>query len=229
MARRADELGALVVSRITVPGLHFVGGVPGLALQVLPTGGRSWVLRMTIGTKRRDMGLGGIPGVTLAQAREAARIARAKVKQGIDPIEEARANVSQLKAAQAGALTFKQCALKYIEAQDGTWKSSKSPIQWRNTLETYAYPVMGELLVRDVELTHVMAAFEPIWRTKTPTATRVRGRIEKVLDWATVRQYRQGLNPARCQNQASPSAAGGRYGRIHATPAENRGAECASP
>lgn len=197
MARRAAELGSLVVSRIDAPGLHFVGGVPGLALQVLPTGGRSWVLRMTIGSKRRDMGLGGIPGVTLAQAREAARIARAKVKQGIDPIEEARANVSQLKATQAGALTFKQCALKYIEAQDGTWKSPKSPSQWRNTLETYAYPVMGELLVRDVELTHVMAALEPIWRTKTPTATRVRGRIEKVLDWATVRQYRQGLNPAR--------------------------------
>lgn len=197
MARRADEIGALAASRITATGLHFVGGVPGLALQVLPTGGRSWVLRMTIGNKRRDMGLGGFPGVTLAEAREAARTARAKVKQGIDPIEEARANVSQLKAAQAAALTFKDCALKYIDAHEATWKSPKSPTQWRNTLETYAYPVMGDLLVRDVNLTHVLAVLEPIWNTKTPTASRLRGRIEKVLDWATVRQYRHGLNPAR--------------------------------
>lgn len=197
MARRADEMSALGVSRIREPGLHFVGGVAGLAMQVLPTGGRSWVLRMTVGTKRRDMGLGGFPDVTLAGARDAARIARAKVKQGIDPIEEARANVSQLKATQAAALTFKQCALKYIEAHESTWKNPKSPSQWRNTLETYAYPVMGELLVRDVDLSHVLASLEPIWSTKTPTATRLRGRIEKVLDWATVRQYRQGLNPAR--------------------------------
>ena len=197
MARKANEIGALAASRIATPGLHFVGGVAGLALQVLPTGGRSWVLRMTIGTKRRDMGLGGFPDVTLAGAREAARIARAKVKQGIDPIEEARANVSQLKATQAAAVTFRQCALKYIESHEATWKNPKSPAQWRNTLETYAYPVMGELLVRDVELTHVLAALEPIWSEKTPTATRLRGRIEKVLDWATVRQYRHGVNPAR--------------------------------
>lgn len=197
MARRAVEIGALAASRITVPGLHFVGGVPGLSLQVLPTGGRSWVLRMTIGKKRRDMGLGGFPGVTLAEAREAARAARAKVRQGIDPIDEARANVSQLKANQAAALTFKECALRYIDAQEATWKNKKSPSQWRNTLETYAYPEMGELLVRDVDLTHVLAALEPIWKTKTPTASRLRGRIEKVLDWATVRKYRHGLNPAR--------------------------------
>lgn len=197
MARKAFEMGALAASRIRTPGLHFVGGVAGLALQVLPTGGRSWVLRMTVGAKRRDMGLGGFPDVTLAAARDAARIARAKVKQGIDPIEEAKGNVSLLKASQASAVTFRQCALKYIETHESTWKNPKSPSQWRNTLETYAYPVMGELLVRDVELTHVIAALEPIWTDKTATATRLRGRIEKVLDWATVRQYRHGLNPAR--------------------------------
>lgn len=197
MARKAHEIGALAASRITKPGMNFVGGVAGLALQVLPTGGRSWVLRITIGTKRRDMGLGGFPDVTLAGARDAARAARAKVKLGIDPVDEARAKVSLLKASQAAAVTFKQCALRYIEAHEATWKNPKSPAQWRNTLETYAYPVMGELLVRDVGLTHVMAALEPIWSTKTATATRVRGRMEKVLDWATVRQYRKGQNPAR--------------------------------
>lgn len=197
MARKAAEMSAVAVSRLTTAGLHFVGGVPGLALQVLPTGGRTWVLRVKVGDKRRDMGLGGFPGVTLSGARDAAREARAKVKQGIDPIEEARACLSRLKATQAAALTFKQCAEKYIEAQEAKWTNPKSPQQWRNTLATYAYPVMGALIVRDVELSHVMATLEPMWLKKTETASRLRGRIESVLDWAAVRGYRDGLNPAR--------------------------------
>ena len=197
MGRKAAEKGAVQVARLTKPGLHFVGGVDGLALQVLPSGGRTWILRLTIGDKRRDMGLGGYPDVPLSQAREAARQARAKVKQGIDPIEEARANLSQLKASQAAALTFTQCAAAYITAKESSWDNPKSPQQWRNTLTTYAYPAMGDLLVRDVALPHVLAALEPIWSTKTETASRVRGRIESVLDWATVRGYREGLNPAR--------------------------------
>ena len=197
MASRAEELRALVVAQLTKPGLHFVGGVPGLALQVLPTGGRTWVLRMVIGDRRRDMGLGGFPGVTLADAKEAARIARAKVRAGIDPIEEARSNLSMLKAAQASALTFEDCAGRYIDAHESSWKNAKSAQQWRNTLATYAYPEMGSLLVRDVAMTHVLNVLEPIWHSKTETATRVRGRIESVLDWATARGYREGLNPAR--------------------------------
>jgi len=195
--RRAEEMSAVGVSRLVKPGLYFVGGVPGLGLQVLPTGGRTWILRMVIGDKRRDMGLGGFPGVTLANARELARVARLKVRDGIDPIEEARSKLSILKAAQAGALTFEECAGRYIDAQEPTWKSAKSAQQWRNTLATYAYPHMGSLIVRDVAMSHVLNALEPIWHTKTETATRVRGRIESVLDWATVRGYRDGLNPAR--------------------------------
>lgn len=197
MGRKAVEKGAVQVARLRAPGLHFVGGVDGLALQILPSGGRSWILRMTVGDKRRDMGLGGFPDVPLSQAREAARQARAKVKQGIDPIEEARANQSLLKASQASAVTFEQCALKYIETHEATLKNAKSAQQWKNTLATYAYPEMGSLLVRDVALSHVLAVLEPIWKTKTETATRLRGRIQAVLDWAAARGYRDALNPAR--------------------------------
>ena len=197
MGRKATEKGPLQVARLKEPGLHFVGGVDGLALQVLPTGGRTWVLRMMVGDKRRSMGLGGYPDVTLAQAREAARQARAKVRLGVDPIEEARASQSQLKAAQASALTFEQCATAYIEAKEGEWKNDKHGQQWRNTLETYVYPVVGSLHVRDIELAHVSAILEPIWKTKTVTASRLRGRIESVLNWATTHGYRSGENPAR--------------------------------
>lgn len=197
MAKKAKELTALEIKNLAAPGMHFVGGVAGLALQVLPSGGRSWVLRIVIGAKRRDMGLGGFPDVTLASAREAAREARAKVRAGIDPIEEARAARSTLKATQAAALTFKQCAEAYISAHRAGWKNEKHGQQWENTLETYAYPHIGPLLVRDIGLSNVLAVLEPIWTTKTETASRLRGRVESVLDWATARGHRDGLNPAR--------------------------------
>ena len=93
--------------------------------------------------------------------------------------------------------TFKQCAVAYIAAHRETWSNAKHAAQWGSTLENYAYPVMGDMLVRDVSLPHVLAVLEPIWATKTETATRLRGRMESVLDWATVREHRAGLNPAR--------------------------------
>lgn len=199
MPRKASEFNALAVSRLTEPGLHFVGGVPGLALQILPSGARSWILRVRIAGKRRDMGLGGYSqsGMTLARAREAALAAREKIKQGIDPIEENKAARSALGATRAAAKTFKDCAEAYMTAHEASWRNAKHASQWRNTLEKLAYPVMGALLVRDVQLSHVLTVLEPIWRTKTETASRLRGRIELVLDWASARGYRDGLNPAR--------------------------------
>lgn len=197
MPKLAKEMGALEVSRKTAPGLHFVGGVPGLALHVTTPGARSWIFRVVIGGKRREMGLGNYPGVTLAMAREKAREARELIRQGIDPIERQRAAQSALRAAVAAALTFKECAAKYIDAHEAGWKNVKHGQQWRNTLAQYAYPQMGDLLVRDVGLSHVLATLEPIWRTKTETASRLRGRIELVLDWAKARGYRDGPNPAQ--------------------------------
>jgi integrase len=207
MARLAKELGPLAVSNLTAPGLHFVGGVPGLALQILPTGGKTWILRVMIGGKRRDMGLGGYSktGNNLAKAREKAVEARDAIKKGTDPIEVNKAARSALKASRAAALTFKQCAAKYIAAHKAGWKNEKHAGQWLTTLETYAYPEIGDLLVRDVGVTNVLAILEKkesadaptFWNAKTETASRVRGRIESVLDWATARKYRTGENPAR--------------------------------
>lgn len=197
MPKKAPELSPLAVNRLTTPGLHFVGGVAGLALQVLPSGGRSWVLRVRIGSKRRDMGLGGFPDVTLAQARDAARAARAKIRDGVDPIEEARKARALLKLAQANAVSFRDAAAAYIETHSPGWANAKHAQQWTNTLTAYAFPHIGDMLVRDIGLTHVLNVLEPIWRTKTETASRVRSRMECVLDWATTKGYREGLNPAR--------------------------------
>jgi integrase len=197
MPKKAEELGPLAVSRLTEPGLHFVGGVAGLALQVLPSGGRSWVLRATIGDRRREMGLGGYPDVTLAKARENAREARDMIRRGVDPIETAKAARSALRASAARVITFKEAAEAYMTSQEAGWKSPKHRGQWAATLETYAYPHLGTLGVADVELPHVLQVLEPIWTTKTETASRVRGRMEMILDWATAREYRSGPNPAR--------------------------------
>ena len=112
-------------------------------------------------------------------------------------MEEARAAISARRASRAKDLTFKQAAVAYIAAHEAGWRNAKHAAQWKSTLETYAYPVVGSLLVRDIDLTHVLAILEPLWKTKTETATRLRGRIEQVLDWATARGHRDGLNSAR--------------------------------
>ena len=195
MPKLAKELQALTVSKLTAPGLHFVGCVQGLALQVIG-GSRAWVLRATIAGKRRDMGLGPYPEVTLAKAHAKASEARELIRQGVDPIQRQQAAQSAMRAAVAEALTFKDCAEKYIGAHRAGWKSAKHAQQWENTLVQHAYPVLGDLLVRDVKLAHVLAVLEPIWTTKTETASRLRGRMESVLDWAKGRGYRSGDNPA---------------------------------
>lgn len=197
MPRQAKELSALEVGRIKQAGMHAVGGVPGLHLQVLPSGGRSWILRTVMGGKRCQIGLGGYPAVTLAQAREKARDARDAIEQGRNPIAERAAARSALAAEHGSLITFKEAAAKFIDAKSAEWSNSKHAAQWGATLQTYAFPTIGNVHVRDVTLAHVVKILEPIWTTKTETASRVRGRIESVLDWATVRGYRQGDNPAR--------------------------------
>jgi integrase len=197
MPKKAPELNALAVSRLKKPGLHNVGGVAGLALQVQKSGARSWLLRVVVGGKRREIGLGGFPGVTLAEAKKKAASTREEIEKGIDPIQHRREAKSKLRAEQAAAKTFKYCADAYIAAHDAGWKNAKHAQQWRNTLEMYAYPVVGSLLVSDVKLVHVMQILEPIWTTKTETASRLRGRIENVIDYAIASEYRSGDNPAR--------------------------------
>lgn len=197
MGTKAKELGALAVQRISRRGITFVGGVAGLGLNVTQYGSKSWILRYQVGGKRRDMGLGGYPDVPVAAAREAARAARAKLAQGIDPIEDIRTRRIALIAAQASNITFSAAAKQYLEAHEAGWRNPKHAQQWRNTIENYTAPKMGAVLVRDVSVPHVLAVLEPIWRTKTETASRLRNRIERVLDWATARGFRSGPNPAR--------------------------------
>ena len=203
MPRVAKELSALEVKRLSEPGMYAVGGVPGLHLQVLPGGGKTWLLRVTIGAtasgkqRRSEVGLGGYPAVTLQQARDKAREVREKIAQGIDPIAERKAARSALLASRATEITFEEAARLCIEAKSPEWKNAKHARQWTNTLTTYAFPTLAKLQVRDIDTPHVLEILEPIWKVKTETASRVRGRIESVLDWATARKYRDGTNPAR--------------------------------
>jgi len=143
------------------------------------------------------MGLGGYPDVTLAGARDSAREARAKIAGGVDPIADARATRSALAASLATAWTFSECSAAFIKAKSPEWANAKHAAQWPSTLATYADPVIGRLLVKDVDTPHILAILEPIWLTKTETAARVRSRVENVLDWAIARGYRSQPNPAR--------------------------------
>ncbi len=197
MPKKAKELTALEVSRLKEPGFHFVGTVSGLALSVSPSGARSWILRYKLGDKRRDMGLGGYPEVPLAKAHEKAREAKERVRQGIDPLYEKKALKSAILAAQVKEITFREASEKFVEAKRSEWKNEKHAAQWESTLAAYAYPVIGKLHVKDVALPHVLKILEPIWKEKTETASRLRGRMENVLDWATVHKYREGENPAK--------------------------------
>lgn len=197
MPRKARELSALEVRRLAAPGRWAVGGVDGLALQVTAPGARSWVLRLSVAGKQREMGLGSFPSVTLADARDRARDYRARGERGEDPIAQRVAAASAAAAERSLLQTFAKTAEAYIAQHEKAWKNVKHATQWTATLKTYAYPVLGDMLVRDITSAHVIKAIEPIWTSKTETATRVRSRIELVLDFAAARGLREGPNPAR--------------------------------
>lgn len=202
MPRIANELTALDVKRLVHPGgsgnaIFSVGGVIGLYLQITPGGGRSWVLRIKVGARRRDIGLGSYPTVTLSQARDKAREARAKIERGIDPVEERRAAKAALVAAQYRGLTFAGAVEKALAAKLDAFKNAKHRQQWENTLAAYAVPDLGKMQVQDITTQDVLRVLQPLWATKTETASRLRGRIEAVLSWATVAGHRTGDNPAR--------------------------------
>jgi integrase len=143
------------------------------------------------------MGLGSAGTFSLAEAREKALACRKLCAEGLDPIEVRQVQRQDAAIESARAMTFRQCATAYIEAHRAGWRNAKHAAQWTATLEAYAYPVFGELPVAGVDTGLVMRAVEPIWATKPETATRVRGRVESILDWATTRGFRRGENPAR--------------------------------
>ena len=193
MPKIATQLSDRAVAAIKAEGRHPVGGVPGLHIRVT-AGHKGWVLRVKVGDQRRDLGLGAYPVVSLAEARQKARDVHSSLQRGELPTTPAKQRMVTL--AQA-AKTFKQCAEGFMRDRADEWKNPKHRQQWENTLSAYAFGHIGHLPVAAIDLPHVLACLEPIWRDKNETASRLRGRIESVLDWATVRKYRTGENPAR--------------------------------
>ena len=183
------------VAAITRPGSHRVSR--NLYVQVTESGTKSWLFRYMRNGSSHGMGLGSLELVTLAEARDKALLCRKLLLNGIDPLEERRTKRTQALLTAASQITFRDCATRYIAAHALGWRNGKHRQQWRNTLETYAHPVIGDLPVANIDTTLVLRIIEPIWTTKTETASRLRGRIESILDWATARNYRTGENPAR--------------------------------
>lgn len=194
MAKKIHLLTDREVKNLIKPGSNPDGN--GLYLQVSNTGSKAWFYRYQVNHKGRKHGLGSYPTISLKSARERAEQCRQLRANGIDPITHKRRNEADKKLEAAKAITFKECATLYIDSHKKGWKNLKHESQWTNTLTTYAYPVIGEISVQQIDVGLVMKVIEPIWHEKTETASRIRQRIEKVLDWAKVRQYRTGDNPA---------------------------------
>lgn len=195
MPRKVRELGPLQIAQVTEPGLHAVGGVAGLCLQVEETGGRSWILRTMIAGKRRHMGLGGYPDVKVADARRLAREAREEISKGYDPVEDRRAAKAKLLAEAGRLLMFEQACKDYLAVHEKTWQHPAHKRAWTYTLlelacagsdcgEAGQSVGLGKLAVGDIETTHVLNLLRPLWATTTETATRTRQRCEAVLNAA---------------------------------------------
>ena len=189
------KLNVLSVRKLTKPGRYGDGG--GLWLQVRSAENRSWLLRYKLRGQSRQMGLGPVELVSLAEARDAALAARKLVFQGIDPIDERKAAKMMARLAKATSYTFEEVAERYVVAHEAGWHNEKHAKQWRATLKTYVYPTFGNQLVATVDVGLVMRVLKPIWCEKPATASRVRGRVQAVLDYATARGWRSGENPAR--------------------------------
>jgi integrase len=189
------------VAKATKPGRY--GDGHGLYLQVLSPTNRSWLLRFERDGRERWMGLGALHTFNLEEARERARKARQQLADGIDPLAARAAEKARLAAEAAKLMTFADAADKYYLAHEASWSNAKHRQQFKNTLANYVLPKIGKLSVAAVDTGEVLKCIEPLWATKTATANRVRGRIESVLDWATVRGYRKGDNPARWKGHLS--------------------------
>ena len=224
MPKIVTPLSDLQVRRITRVGWHAVGGVAGLLLQVrkpkkdgaqMP---RSWILRIKVGDQRQPIGLGSYPQVSLAVAREQAAKLVMEAKQGVNLKAKKRAQRSSLISAASKNKTFKECAEAYMDAHSSDYTNEKHRKQWPATLVTYAYPIIGNMLVSDIAMRDVRNVLEQetsaakalkgkLWNVKTETAKRLLGRIKTVLDYATVSEYRTGTNPAQWKGYLSTQLA----------------------
>ena len=195
MARTIGKLTALKVDKAKRPGMYADGG--GLYLRVTNDGTKNWVFRFMLNGKARWMGMGALHTIGLAEARNRAAVYRMQRHDGVDPIDARRGERMQARLNDAKAVTFADCAARYIAGHRAGWRSDKHAAQWQATLKNYAEPVIGRLSVQAIDTALVLKVIEPIWTEKPETAGRVRGRIEFILDWAKARGYRAGENPAR--------------------------------
>jgi len=195
VARGLHRLTAVNVTSRKKPGYYADGG--GLYLRVAPGGTRGWIFRFTLAGRTRDAGLGAYPTISLVKARAQAERCRRLLTAGIDPIEARREEQDAARIASARATTFEDCAKAFIKSHEAGWRNDKHKDQWRATLATYCYPLIGALPVDAIDTGLVLKVLEPIWASKPETASRVRQRVERVLSWAKVRGYRDGENPAQ--------------------------------
>src|SRR5215467_10522973 len=158
---------------------------------------RSWIYKYELHGRRREMGLGSLQDFTLAEARQRHRVLRQQVSDGIDPLAERRQRNAERVAEAAKTMTFRDCFEACLASHEGGWKNAEHRRQWRTSIEQDVLPILGDLAVDDIGTPHVIKVLEPIWKAKPETASRTRGRIERVLAWATVRGFRSGDNPGR--------------------------------
>ncbi|MFC3095675.1 DUF4102 domain-containing protein [Alteromonas sediminis] len=195
MAKLTNKLTTKLVEHIKESGFHADGN--GLYLQVSKSGSKSWAFRYQLNGKPTWHGLGSVTKPNnLQAARMAAIECKQLLKEGIDPKVHKKRLIQKNHADSIPTPTFRQCAISYIESKRSGWKNAKHCAQWKNTLETYAYPVIGELPISTIDIDHVLSVLQPIWHDKTETASRVRQRMESILSWAKVKKYRHGENPA---------------------------------
>ena len=196
MPKIAKELSAMDINRLNKPGRHAVGYISGLLIVVKDSGAKSWILRTVIGNRRCSVGLGPYPEISLSEARNKARSYKKDVREGKDPLEEKRRIKAGLMRLN-GRMTFAKAAKGCHEKKISEFRNDKHGRDWISSINRYAFPVIGNLPVDEIDLPHILKILEPVWHEKTETATRLRQRIENVLAWATVSGYRKGDNPAR--------------------------------
>lgn len=216
MPRRARELSAIELKRLA-PGVHAVGGVAGLYLQVGSPSAKSWLLRVTVGEKRREIGLGPYPEVGLGQARQLAADMKADIRDGIDPVKQRKEARASLVASQRRGLTFREAVELFVPVKTRELAEGKYRDQWRDSLDKYAMSRLGEMRVHDIALPDILSVLEPHWSTIPVTADKLRRKLNEILDFCTVREYRAGPNPARWDGnlQHALGANPGRSGEDH--------------
>ena len=189
MSRKISQLSNLRVKAARQKGLYADGG--GLYLQVASSGSKSWIFRFKRDGRARDMGLGSLRDVSLADARKLAAEARRQRQSDVDPIEARQVQATQNRLAKARAKSFSLAAVEYIEAHEQGWRNSKHRAQWKSTLATYAFPVIGELPIAEIGTQDILNVLRPLWigekgsAPRPETASRLRGRIEAIIDFST--------------------------------------------